>query len=106
MPDIEARLVQLRDEQHLPIVPRVSSQGVIMSDGTTLETYIDNHTGEVGKLQHSLTIGDKVFDGTADVVVEVYDGEISDTLNNTRVMQMQPADNMTNINSLHQMTTS
>lgn len=48
MSEEKARLVQLRDENDLPIVPRVASQGVVMSDGSTLETYIAEHGG-VGK---------------------------------------------------------
>lgn len=86
MADAKARLVQLKDENDLPIVPRVASQGVVMSDGTTLETYIDNHHGEASKLAHSLTIGDKVFDGTEDVVIDVYDGSMDNP--NLRTMQL------------------
>lgn len=57
MADIEARLVQLRDEHNLPIVPRVSSQGVIMSDGTTLETYIAAHGGGESFIFRNTTAG-------------------------------------------------
>lgn len=32
------------------------------------------------KLTHSLTIGDKIFDGTSDVVVEIYDGKIEENI--------------------------
>lgn len=86
MADTAARLVQLKDENDLPIVPRVASQGVVMSDGTTLETYIDNHHGEASKLAHSLTIGDKVFDGTENIVVDVYDGSMDNP--NLNVIQL------------------
>lgn len=89
MAEEKARLVQLTDANNLPIVPRVSSQGVVMSDGTTLETYIDEHGGGGGKLSHSLTIGDKVFDGTKDVVVEVYNGEMNDE----NILRMIPSNN-------------
>lgn len=34
-----------------------------------------NDGGTSGKLEHSLTIGTHVFDGTADIVIPIYEGE-------------------------------
>lgn len=87
---IKAKLVLLHHElTGEPISPYVSSQGVIMSDNSTLETYIDNHIDSSKVLSHSLTIGTQVFDGSVDVVVPVYDGDVDNLLSDSMDMQMQ-----------------
>lgn len=65
-----------------------------------IKQHIDNHHGEASKLEHSLTIGDKIFDGTKDVVIAVYDGSmepVDDSVPMTYSMQPTNAeqDNMT-----------
>lgn len=44
-------------------------------------------SGSADKLEHTITIGEHVFDGTSDVIVEVYNGEMS---NDDMVLSMIP----------------
>lgn len=48
------------------------------------------HSDGVGKLEHSLTIGEHVFDGTSDVIVGIYNGEMSnrETIVSTMTKQL------------------
>lgn len=56
----------------------ISIPGIKIGDGiNSINKLPMIYSDGVGKLEHSLTIGEHVFDGTSDVVVDVYDGEMS-----------------------------
>lgn len=47
----------------------------------------------VSKLEHSLTIGDKIFDGSENVNIEVYDGEIKEEILTMQISNMTLVNN-------------
>lgn len=77
---------------------------ISIGDGETSIFDLKSISSETKKLNHSLTIGDKVFDGSKDVVIGVYDGEIIEETRLFNASQEIPVQNMENVGTRMVMT--
>lgn len=56
----------------------INVPGLLVGNGKDTVSNLPVVSGSADKLEHTITIGEHVFDGTQDIIIDIYSGEVTD----------------------------